>query len=61
MPVPGSQVECKSRLCGRLVTVGKDAVPAYQMTGNRRSRGFYCQDCWERLAIMRPVKHGLRR
>ena len=50
MPIPGSAVSCRGPHCGVFVTVGQpDVVPAWKLTGNKRSRGFYCADCAERL------------
>ena len=48
-PIPGSGEYCRHISCGRIVIVGQDAVPARKVTGNPRSRGFYCPACWERL------------
>ena len=53
-PIPGSAVSCRGPHCGVFVTVGQpDVVPAWKLTGNKRSRGFYCADCAERLGWRR--------
>lgn len=44
MPIPGSAVPCKR--CGAFVIVGRDdTVPAYKLTGNPRTRGYYHRAC----------------
>ena len=55
MPIPGSAVPCRGPHCGRLVTVGAPGVVAAgKITGNKRSRGFYCAPCAERLGYKAP-------
>ena len=50
MPIPGSSVPCRASHCGRFVIVGAPAtVPAWKITGSKRSRGFYCAECALRL------------
>jgi len=45
-PVPGSAVPCRHHHCRRLVIVGRDAIPAWKLTGYKWSRGFYCEACY---------------
>ena len=50
MPIPGSSVPCRASHCGRFVIVGAPTtVPAWKITGSKRSRGFYCAECALRL------------
>ena len=49
MPIPGSLEQCKR--CGRLVTIGRDAVPRSKITGLPRSRGHYCAACATLLGL----------
>jgi len=50
MPIPGSAEPCKR--CGAFVIVGDpDTVPAWKLTGNKRSRGFYHRACAEKLGL----------
>ena len=49
MPIPGSMEPC--RKCGVMLVVGSTAVPAWKITGNKRSRGFYCDHCAEFLGV----------
>ena len=55
MPIPGSSVPCRSTHCGRFVIVGwPTTVPAWKITGFKRSRGYYCQECALRLGWESP-------
>ena len=43
-PIPGSACPCKR--CGKFVIVGGvETVPAYKLTGSKRTRGYYCTAC----------------
>lgn len=56
-PVPGSTVRCRARNCGADCMVGQEvdflptAVPASEVTGDKKSRGWYCAPCAERLGV----------
>jgi hypothetical protein len=50
-PIPGSAYLCRGISCLRFVVVGHDAVPASKVTGSKRSRGFYCTECAQKLGV----------
>ena len=52
--IPGSLVLCRGLNCRELV--GDNAIPAMKVTGNPRSRGYFCEACAQRLGYPRPTK-----